>query len=65
MPAAQYPRVKTAYGQVDEKMALPSGLTLLICAWFIVTTPWGLKTEDGRLDAIPADFPAESVIVRS
>ena len=45
-------------------MALPFELSELICATIVVFTPTGLKGTVFAVDAIPAEFPVESVMVR-
>ena len=49
---------------MSPKTALPFELSELICATIVVFTPTGLKGTVFAVDTIPAEPPAESVMVR-
>ena len=65
MPAVRYPAGEfRASRPMSPKMALPFALSDLIRATIVVFTPTGLKGTVFAVDTIPAELPAESVMVR-
>ena len=65
MPAARYPAGEScAFRPMSPKTAIVFELTDLIRTTFVVFALTGLNGTVFAVDAIPAEFPVESVMVR-